>query len=341
MMGCPEIVEDIFKEDSFLLAEKNAGKIIDREYSDKTMWKEIIYRFTKNKGAVIGMAAILIIIVFAIIGPYMSGYSYDAVDMSRQNLVPRIPGIEKLGVFDGTIKGIDQYAMKGLDHTYYYFGTDNMGRDLWTRVFTGTRISLFVAGVAVIIDMVIGVVFGMISGYFGGIVDLVMQRIIEIISGIPNLVVVTLLMIVLKPGLLTIILALMFTNWIGMSRLVRAQVLRLKEQEYVIAAKSLGASDLYIVFREILPNTLSSVIIMAMMSIPGAIFMESFLSFIGLGIPEPMASLGTLISNGYKSMMIYPHMVAIPVTLFAILMISFNLVADGLRDALDPKMKAG
>lgn len=335
-----EIVNYEFCEDDFLPAKEELIKtnIIYKE-KNEAKWKNIYYQFSKNKGAVIGLIAILIIIILAILVPIISKYSYDAVDTTRQNLTPRIPGIEKLGIFNGFLNGINLYQVDSLKNEYFFFGTDILGRDLWTRVFVGTRISLYVAGVAVLIDMIFGVTYGVISGYFGGTVDVIMQRIIEIIYGMPNLVVVTLIMIVIKPGLLTVILALMITNWINMSRLVRAQVLKLKEQEYVLAAKQLGASDFYIIFHEILPNTISSVIVMAMMSIPSAIFLESFLSFLGLGIPEPMASLGSLISNGYKSMMIYPHMVIIPVIVFAILMISFNLVADGLRDALDPNMK--
>lgn len=301
--------------------------------------QEKVQKFLSNKGAMVGLVVILLIVLFALVGPYVTPYTYNQVETGRQNLPPRIPVLEKTGIFNGVLKGVGLYTGADKEKLYFYFGTDTLGRDLWARASMGTRVSLFVAVVAVLIDMVIGVTFGLISGYFGGVVDLVMQRIIEILAGIPSIAVVTLLMIVLKPGLLTIIIALMMTNWIGMSRLVRAQVLRLKEQEYVLAARTLGASHRTLMFKEIIPNLLSSIIVMAMMSIPGAIFMESFLSFIGLGIPEPLASLGTLISTGYKKMMIYPYMVAIPVVIFVALMISFNLVADGLRDAFDPQMK--
>lgn len=327
----------------FEFADNHEDITIDKNFAGQSSWKDALYRFRSNKGAVIGLFFIIFITIFAIAGPYMNEYEYDAVDLNRQNLPPRIPYLEDLGICDGTItiggKKMNVYETKGLDDVYYYFGTDSLGRDLWTRVFLGTRISLLIALIAAGVDMIFGISYGMISGYFGGKVDIAMQRIIEIIHGIPNLVIVTLLMIVLKPGLGTITLALLISGWIGMSRLVRAQVLKLKEQEYVLASRTLGASNLSIIFHEILPNTFGQIIIMAMMSIPGAIFMESFLSFIGLGIPAPQASLGVLISDGYKTMMLYPYSLAIPAVLFAVLMISLNLVADGFRDAFDPKMK--
>ena len=170
-------------------------------------------------------------------------------------------------------------------------------------------------------------------------VDSVMQRIQEIINSIPTLVILTLLLMVMKASLFTIIMALSFTEWIGMSRITRAQVLRVKEEEFVLASRTLGASNLFIIFKEILPNIYSQMIIMIMMSIPNAIFYEAYLSFVGLGLPIPMASLGTLINDGFNSITIYPYMMVIPVIVFSILMLSFNLFGDGLRDALDPTMK--
>ena len=181
--------------------------------------------------------------------------------------------------------------------------------------------------------------YGLISGYFGGKVDSILQRIQEIINSIPTLVILTLLLMVMKSSLFTIIIALSFTEWIGMSRITRAQVLRIKEEEFVLASRTLGASDFFIIFKEILPNIYSQMIIMVMMSIPNAIFYEAYLSFVGLGLPIPQASLGTLINDGFASIMIYPYMMVIPVVIFSILMLSFNLLGDGLRDALDPTMK--
>ena len=168
---------------------------------------------------------------------------------------------------------------------------------------------------------------------------MVMQRVAEILNGIPTLVIVTLLGLVLPAGISSIIFALMITGWIGMSRIARAQVLKLKEQEFILASKTLGAKNFAIIFKDILPNIFGQIIIMSMFSIPNAIFTEAFLSFIGLGVPAPMASLGSLISEGYKSMTIYPHMMMSAIVVLALLMLCFNLFADGLRDAFDPKMK--
>lgn len=203
----------------------------------------------------------------------------------------------------------------------------------------GTRISLYIALVAALIDIIFGLSYGLISGYFGGAVDNAMQRFAEILNGIPSLVIVTLLIIVLKPGLVTITFSLMITGWIGMGRIARAQMLKLKEQEFVLASKTLGAKSFFIIFKEILPNIFGQIITNTMFSIPHAIFTEAFLAFIGLGVPAPMASLGSLISDAFKSFTTHPYMIMPPIIVLAILMLSFNMVADGLRDAFDPRMK--
>lgn len=316
----------------------------DGIYKDETFasipsWKETIIIFCRNKGAIFGVIFILLMTVLAIWGPRFNTYAYDYVQMDRQNLPPRIPGLENLGIFDGTLQGINMYELKGCQNEYYWFGTDSLGRDLFTRFCQGTRISLIVAVISALLDLVIGVSYGLIAGYYGGKVDMVMMRVTEIINGIPSLVVVSLLVVVLSPGLTSIIVAMTISGWIGMSRLVRANTLRIKASEHIMASKTLGTSTPAILFREIFPNLLSSVIVMAMMSVPGAIFMESFLSFVGLGIPAPQASLGSLISDGYNHMLMYPYQLAIPAVLFGILMISLNLAGDGLRDALDPKQR--
>ena len=326
------------RDDRFEIVGAGQEQQVHKDYTDIPRWKDILYRFTRNKGSLIGIIAIFLVILLAVFGPLLTPYGYADVNTKQQNLPPRVPGIERLGVFDGTRKGKNVYESKGIEDVYHYFGTDTLGRDLFARVCYGTRISLYIAVVAVLIDMVIGITIGMICGYFGGGIDLVLQRIIEIINGIPQLVVVTLLLVFLRPGLFTITLALLITSWIGMSRVVRAQVLQLKEREYILASRTQGTPVPKILFGEILPNTMGQVIILAMMSVPGAIFTESFLSFVGLGIPEPMASLGSLISTGFDNILVYPYQVAVPVVIFSILMVSFNLVADGLRDAIDPRM---
>ncbi len=303
----------------------------------KPFLKDVWDRFKSNKGALIGACLIIFICIMAAIGPGMVDFKFDAVDTAQQSMAPRVPLLENIGIFTGE-GGIRQY-IGDLAQTYHFFGTDQLGRDLWVRVWEGTRISLFVAASAVIIDIFIGMIYGLISGFFGGVIDNIMQRIQEIINSIPTLVVLTLLLLVMKPSLYTIIVALMITGWIGMARITRAQVLRIKEQEFILASKTLGASDFFILFKSILPNIFGQLITMSMFSIPNAIFYEAFLAFVGLGIPAPQASLGTLINDGFKTILITPYMVIIPVIVLAVLMLSFNLMADGLRDALDPTMK--
>jgi oligopeptide transport system permease protein len=328
-----------FDPGDFELADNSERVQIDHNYSSQSYWKDAYNRFKSNRGAVIGLIIILIISFFAAFGPMMNDHTYKSINIKHKSLAPRIEGFENFFIFNGVANGINSYEQKGLDDVYYVFGTDTLGRDLWTRTWQGTRISLYIATIAVAVDMLIGMIYGLVSGYFGRSIDNVMQRFIEILSGIPNLVIVTLLIVILKPGLVTITLALMITGWIGMSRVARAQMLKLKEQEFVLASRTLGASNFTIIFKDILPNIFGQIIIMSMFSIPIAIFTEAFLAFIGLGIPQPMASLGSLISESFKSMTIYPYMIVAPVVVLALLMLSFNLLADGLRDALDPKMK--
>ena len=332
-----EVIDDYSAED-FVFVQQNE-RLTDKVYEATSYLKDVWTNFSKNKGAVIGMIIITIIILFAVIGPMVSGFKYDEINLAHQSLPPRIPGLEKLGIFNGYENGVNVYAKKGLDNVYYWFGTDTNGRDLFTRVWEGTRISISIALIAVTVDIVIGMSYGLISGYFGGKVDMVMQRAVEILNGIPTLILVTLLGMVLPRGMISIIVALMITGWIGMSRISRAEVLKLKESEYILASRTLGAKDFSIIFKHILPNIFGQLITMAMFSIPGAIFTEAYLSFMGLGIPAPAASLGTLISDGYKSMTVHPFMILSSIFVLALLMLSFNLFADGLRDAFDPNQK--
>lgn len=333
------MTEKQFTKEQFQFAHEKGSPIVDKVYETSSYAKDVWKAFLKNKGAVIGGVIILAIIFMALVGPMMNAHTYKSLNIQHASLVPRVPGIENIGILDGTYKGVNQYVQKGVGEVYYWFGTDTQGRDLFTRVWEGTRISLLIAFSAVVIDIFIGMIYGLISGYFGGKVDMVMQRFAEILNGIPTLVVVTLLGLVLPAGVTSIIFALMITGWIGMSRIARAQVLKLKEQEFILASKTLGAKDFAIIFKDILPNIFGQIIIVSMFSIPNAIFTEAFLSFVGLGVPAPMASLGSLISEGYKSLTIYPHMIASSILVLALLMLSFNLFADGLRDAFDPKMK--
>ena len=303
-----------FLPDDFELVGDKQNINIDEVLPSRPMWQDILGRFKENKGAVIGVILIIIITLLAIIVPMVSKWNYAEMNTSIAN---RVPSGE------------------------HWFGTDYLGRDLWVRTWQGTRYSLIIAVVAVIIDIVVGMTYGLVSGYFGGMVDAIMQRIQEIINSIPTLVVLIILLTVMKPSLKTVIIALIFTEWIPMSRITRAQVLKVKEEEYVLAARTLGAGNFFILFKEILPNIFGQLIIMSMMTIPNAIFYEAYLAFIGLGLTKPLASLGTLINDGFRLFQVYPHAMLIPAAVMAILMLSFNLFGDGLRDALDPTMKEG
>lgn len=332
-------------ENAFELQHNDIHAHVDKNFTSQNYWKDALVRFVRNKGAIIGLIMIVVIVFFAIAGPSMTPYTYESQKIAEQNLAPRIPGLEWLG-FDGSetmnigsIKiEVNGYEGK-FDDVYYWFGSDTLGRDIFTRVWEGTRISLYIAVVAVFVDILFGLSYGLVSGYFGGRLDSVMQRFSEILNSIPSLVIVTLMIIILKPGLGAIIVALMITGWIPMSRIARAQMLKLKEQEFVLASKTLGASPMRVIFKEIMPNIIGQIITQTMFSIPHAIFTEAFLAFVGLGIPAPLASLGTLISDAYKNFTTHPYMILSPLIVLALLMLSFNLVADGLRDALDPKQK--
>ncbi|MGX7244180.1 oligopeptide ABC transporter permease [Enterococcus quebecensis] len=301
-------------------------------------------RLKKNKAAVISLILLGIIIFISIITIWVSPHDPTQQNVAYINLPPRIPFLDSINGFNGTAtvagKVVDKYAQaKVPDSVNFYLGTDGLGRDVLSRLFMGTRISLLIAFIAALLDITIGVTYGLISGLLGGRVDTVMQRVLEVLSGIPNLVVMILMLTVFDPGILSIVLAMVITNWISMARIVRAQTLKLKDQEFVLAAQTLGESRLKIAVKHILPNISSVIIVQMMFSIPSAIFFEAFLSFIGLGLRPPTASLGTLLNEGYKTFRFLPYLMWIPAVTLSVVMICFNLLADGLRDAFDPKMK--
>lgn len=289
------------------------------------------------------MIVLAIIILISIVTIFVSPHDPTAQNVEYINLPPRIPGIDINGLNGKAMVGgelVDKYAQANVPaNTNFFLGTDGLGRDVLSRLFMGTRISLLIAFIAAILDVTIGVAYGLISGLLGGRVDNAMQRFLEILSGIPNLVVMILMLVVFEPGIFSIVAAMAITNWIPMARIVRAQTMKLKDQEYVLAGMTLGESKLKIAFKHILPNISSVIIIQMMFSIPSAIFFEAFLSFIGLGLTPPSASLGTMLSDGYKTFLYLPYLLWIPAATLSVIMIAFNLLADGLRDAFDPKMK--
>ncbi len=269
-------------------------------------------RLKKNKLAMIGLYVILLILLIALAGPWLSSLSYSDQDLMATNQSPSAE---------------------------HWFGTDNLGRDLFIRVLYGARISLSIGIVASILNLTIGVIYGGIAGFLGGRIDKVMMNIVDILYGIPVLLYVILLMVVLEPGLINIFIALGIAYWLRMARIVRGQILSLKEQDYVLAARTLGAGSWRILFHHLLPNSMDPIIITMTLAIPEAIFTEAFLSFIGLGVAAPMASWGVLASEGITSLRSYPFQLFFPAMAISITMLAFNFLGDGLRDALDPRVR--
>jgi len=237
------------------------------------------------------------------------------------------------------LDGVELLPTKKVKNKTYIWGTDNLGRDMFVRVLHGGRISLIVGFVAAFVNFIIGVLYGGVSGYFGGRVDNIMMRIVDIISSIPTLLYVILLMVIMNNGLLPILIALSATYWLGMARLVRGQVLTLKEQEFIMAAQTLGASTKRIMIKHLIPNMMGPIMVSITMQIPNAIFTEAFLSFVGLGISAPMASWGSLCNDALTGFMTYPYQLFFPAMAISVTILAFNLFGDGLRDALDPKQR--
>ena len=221
----------------------------------------------------------------------------------------------------------------------HWFGTDNLGRDIFIRVLYGARISLAIGIVASLLNLFIGVIYGGIAGFCGGKIDRIMMNIVDILYSVPTLLYVILLMVILKPGLINIFIALGIGYWLQMARIVRGQILSMKEQEFILAARTIGVSKKRILFRHLLPNDMGAIIVTMTLAIPDAIFTEAFLSFIGLGVSAPMASWGVLASEGVNNLRAYPFQLFFPAVAISVTMLAFNFLGDGLRDVLDPKMR--
>ncbi|CAJ1002925.1 MULTISPECIES: ABC transporter permease [Bacillales] len=277
-----------------------------------SFWADVWRRLKMNKVAMASLIFILILVACAIFIPIFSSHDYRTTELTGKNQPPSAE---------------------------HWFGTDDLGRDVFVRVWYGARISLEVGFAAAIIDLIIGMIWGGIAGFYGGKVDEIMMRIADILYAIPYLLVVILLMVVMEQGVGTIIIALTITGWIGMARIVRGQIIQLKAQEFVLAARSLGADNSRLIFKHLIPNALGPIIVTLSLTVPNAIFAESFLSFIGLGVSAPVASWGTMSSEGLSAMRYYPWRLMFPALFISITMLAFNLFGDGLRDAVDPRLR--
>ncbi len=282
-------------------------------------FKDFFNRLLKNKIAVLSMIVLLAIVLLSIFVPMFSPYTID-----EQHNMHSYEGMMYVDETDGHM---------------HIFGTDNLGRDIFVRLWAGGRTSLFIAVSVVLINVCIGVVYGGVSGFVGGAVDNIMMRVVEILSGIPYMMIVILLLVVKGKGLSTIILAFVIVGWTGIARLVRGQVIQLKEQEFIVAAKALGASPARIIMRHLVPNILSIIIVQITLAIPSAIFTEAFLSYLGLGISPPKSSWGLLAQDGAENVRTSISRLLVPSITISLTMLSFNLLGDAMRDASDPKLR--
>ncbi len=278
----------------------------------KSYWQDAWSRFRKDPLAMIGLFIIIVIAIAAIVGPWLSQYTYDGQDIANQNQGPS---------------------------GEHWFGTDKFGRDIFVRAMYGARISLTIGVAVAAINLVIGVIYGGISGYFGGKVDMVMMRIVDIMIGVPDLLYIILLMMFLGNTIESILLAMSLTYWIGTARMVRSQVITLKHQEYVLAARATGSSNMRILFKHLIPNSMGPIIVTVTFLVPSAIFTEAFLSFLGIGIQVPMASWGTLVNDAVPTLFTQPYQMLFPAIAISVTMFALNFIGDGLRDALDPRLK--
>ena len=369
-------MHDKFLCDDFELMQMESD-IKDAEFETKPIgfFQDALMRLKQNKAAVTSFILIVFVSFMAIFGPNMNKYSFDEQFVNYLNMPPKIPALSGLSLFNGskvlqnrrfdslndekkypnnciletlnerTVNGVKMVDVKVDYYKYtdcpetFWFGSDYLGRDLWTRLWRGTRVSLLIAFISVATNVVIGVIYGSVAGYYGGSVDMLLMRICEIIQSFPRVVIATLFIMYFGTGMFSIIMSLLISGWISTARLIRAQFLRFKGREYVLAAKTMGVSDSKIIFRHILPNSLGPIITATMIAVPSAIFTESFLAYIGLGLQAPEPSIGVLLSQGQKVLLDFPTQSLFPGIIISILMISFNLFGNGLRDAMDPTLR--
>lgn len=304
-------------------------------------------RLKENKLALVGVIILGILLALALIGPWRTPFSYSDQILPLKNKPPGYQFYVKLQmdstgeywVVDHALSPISPEDGFKVESRTFWFGSDSLGRDLFTRNWYGARISLAIGIITALIVFMIGAIYGGISGYLGGWADEIMMRGVEILSAIPFLLYVILLMVLMEPGLKTIFVALGAVYWLPMARMVRGQIIKLKEEEYIVAARALGAGALRIIFRHLIPNALGPMIIYTTLAIPEAIFTEAWLSFLGLGVSAPIASWGSLANDGFKGIRYYPWQLFFPAFSISLTMMAFNFFGDGLRDALDPKSR--
>lgn len=326
-------------------AEKQELNVMRESVS---FWKDGLRRLMRNPVAMVSFVIIVFVLIFAFICPGFYPYSYEE----------QIRGSENLGFMEYSQKEEERMAA-GEKVFPHILGTDSLGRDTMSRIMMGSRISLLVGIVASSIILLIGSTYGAVAGYFGGTVDIIMMRIVDIIYTVPEMLVIILLQVTLKyplqkfadsvqafawinkvgVGLVCIFIVFSLLYWVGMARIVRSQVLTLKEQEYITAAKAMGATNGRIIKKHLLTNCLGTLIVTTTLQIPSSIFTESFLSFIGLGVAAPMPSLGSMASDAIGGIRSYPERLFVPAVMISVIILSFNLFGDGLRDAFDPKLK--
>jgi oligopeptide transport system permease protein len=321
------------------------------QHKSVSYWRDAWRRLKKNYVAMASAWVIIFLIFFAYAGPLFIPYHYDEQIRGSSNLAP----LEYAETELARIAGGERIFP-------HIFGTDTHGRDTFVRVMYGTRISMLIGLMAAALTLIVGVIYGSLSGYLGGRVDLIMMRIVDIIYSVPDVLVVLLLAVTLKPllaafaeanrdnvlgklvivlgpSIIAIFIAFALLYWTTLARIIRGQILQLKQQEYVIAARALGASNRRIILKHLLPNCVGPLVAATCLQIPIAIFLESFLSFLGVGVNAPMTSLGSLASDALGGMYTYTYRLIIPAALLSVLILAFNLFGDGLRDALDPRLK--
>ncbi len=281
-----------------------------------TYWQDAFRRLRKNKASMISIIVILVIVLLTLFAPLLNHFSFREMNTN-------IP---------------DQWNLNVIKMGHY-FGTDEFGRDFFTRLWSGGRISLLIAFVVIIIEGVVGTLYGCIAGFIGGKTDLIMMRIVEILLAVPTLIYIILLMVVLGPGIWTIIIAMGATQWLIMAMLVRTEVMKIKQNEFVLSSISMGATPFSIIRKHLIPNAMGLIIVRLTLDIPSAIFTEAFLSFIGIGVPAPHASWGSLANAGYLQLYAAPYLFFGPAILISVITLAFNILGDGLRDAMDPKLR--